>query len=276
MAPAPTLTTARLTMRTPRREDADEETVPMSHSPTRYIEPAVLVRRRFGHGDAIPKWDAAVLCFRGRGGSATMVEALGAEPLGRKVLWGMDANPEFPAVYSTVVGGRSVAVVTRCLWGGPQAAILVEELAVLGVRQILGFGVAGSLDPQLKQGEQIAIAQALPSCGASACYGPGPYEASGALLERADGFVQVTGASVDAVYRETPAHMGDLRRQGAQAINMEVSAFYAAGAACALQCLWTGYISDMLTDRWHDWYIDRREMNRRSAELCVSLLKQLW
>lgn len=243
--------------------------------PARYLEPSMLVRQRLGGGDGLPAWHAAVVCFRDRRGSAAMVEALGAQPVDRKVLWGMDASAAQPPVYSATVAGRPVAVVTRCVWGGPQASIVVEELAALGVKHMIGFGAAGSLDPALEQGRQIVMHRALPTCGASVRYAPGPYDASPLLLAKVGDATRVVGASVDAVYRETPAYIDELRRQGAAAINMEVSAFYAAGAACGVDCLWLGHISDLLTSRWHDWYWDRSDANRQGTALCAGLLEQL-
>src|SRR5882724_4947697 len=91
----------------------------------RYITPEALMRLRFGEGRR-PRWDIGILCFRGQHGSETLARALGVRPVREKTLYGY-----------------------------PETAILVEELACLGARVILGFGVAGSLAADLPKGTQV-------------------------------------------------------------------------------------------------------------------------
>jgi hypothetical protein len=50
----------------------------------RYITPEALLRMRFGE-PPWPSWDIAVLCFRGDGGGAALIDKLGARPVGGKV-----------------------------------------------------------------------------------------------------------------------------------------------------------------------------------------------
>src|SRR5882672_10657873 len=201
-----------------------------------------------------PSWDIAVLCFRGEGGGGALVQKLGARRVGARTLYALEETAERPFVYETALGDRRILVVQRCLWGGPQAAILVEELACLGVRVIVGFGVAGSLVETLPKGTQVVGARAVVIDGTTRAYtaadavdpDPGLLAAVRALAERQG----------DALYRETP---DDVRRWldlGVEAINMETPTLYAAAAACGVRSVWLGHVSDTLwlsTQQWDSW-----------------------
>src|SRR6185295_16018533 len=117
-----------------------------------------------------PGWDVAVLCFRGDAGGGALVDKLGARPVGGKTLYGLEETAERPFSYQVTLGGQRVLLVQRCLWGGPQTAILVEELACLGVRVIVGFGVAGSLVETLPKGTQIVGAHGIVLDGTARAY----------------------------------------------------------------------------------------------------------
>jgi len=131
----------------------------------RYITPDALLGLRFGAGPR-PTWDTAILCFRGDTGGEALVRKLNARPVGTKVLYGLEESRERPFVHEAALGGLRIVLVGRCLWGAPQTAILVEELACLGIRTILGFGVAGSLVSALGKGTQIVAARGLVTRGA--------------------------------------------------------------------------------------------------------------
>src|SRR5262245_29982370 len=122
--------------------------------PPRYITPEALMRLRFGSAER-PRWEIAILCFRGRVGSDGLARALGARPLREKTVYGFSEYAAYGEVHETVLGGARIVLIPRCLWGGPQTAILVEELACLGVRVVLGFGAAGSLAAILTKGTRV-------------------------------------------------------------------------------------------------------------------------
>ena len=241
----------------------------------RFITPEKLVSSRFENSADIPEWDAAIVCFRDLKGSQALVEALAGEPIDRKVFWGMEATSELPNVYTAEVKGKRIGIVARCLWGGPQAAILVEELSELGVPCVIGYGAAGSLDPSLPHGSQLAVASALPTDGTSKHYGAGPFAPDQALLERVPSATHVTAATVDAVYRETPELVDAWRSQGAQVVNMEAAPFYAAAEVCGIRAVWIGHVSDLLIGEWKDWYVDRQDMNSASIENCLAVIGSL-
>lgn len=230
----------------------------------RYITPETILRMRFGE-PPWPSWDIAVLCFRGDGGGGALIDKLGARPVGSKTLYALEETTERPFVYEATRGGRRILIVQRCLWGGPQAAILVEELACLGVQVIIGFGVAGSLVESLPKGMQIVGGRAVVIDGTTRAYtasdgvdpDAGLLAAVRAIAERQGVLLApVRIAGVDALYRETP---DDVRRWlglGIEAINMETPTLYAAAATCGLRSVWLGHVSDTLwltTRAWDSW-----------------------
>jgi len=156
-------------------------------------------------------------------------------------------------------------LVTHCLWGGPQTAILVEELTALGVREIIGFGVAGSLMDTLPKGTQIVATHALATDGTSRAYSAAAdavadAELAATLIGTARrlgiAVAPVTIATVDALYRETPADVQRWIGLGAQAINMETTPLYAVASVCGVRSVWLGHISDTLsatTVTWDSW-----------------------
>lgn len=246
-----------------------------------YITPEKILAKRFSAERPAPVWDAALLAFRDTAGSQMLVEAFHAVPVKHKVLWGIPASQENPMVFEAEFEGLRVGIVKNCIWGGPQASILVEELAHFGVKVVLGFGAAGSLKEELPQGQQVAITRAVTQEGAGPFYGEAPYEASAILLETVRALApalpfsvrEVAAGEVQAVYRETPAQMTALRARGAEVINMEAEAFYASAQACGIEALWVGHVSDCLFEhRWQDWHADRNIMSRNTVELCKPLL----
>jgi uridine phosphorylase len=230
----------------------------------RYITPETILKLRFGE-PPWPSWDIAVLCFRGDGGGAALIDKLGARPVGHRTLYALEETAERPFVYEVTLGARRILLVQRCLWGGPQAAILVEELACMGVRTIVGFGVAGSLVESLPKGTQIVGGRGVVVDGTTRAYTDADsVEPDASLLAAVRGIAQRQGvplatarlAGVDALYRETPDDVRRWLSLGAEAINMETPTLYAAGVTCGVRSVWLGHISDTLwltTQTWDSW-----------------------
>jgi uridine phosphorylase len=249
----------------------------------RYITPETVIRRRFGDNPT-PQWNAAVLCFRSYEGSGLLVEAFEAWPLGYKALWGMDDVPGRPLTYEFTVGAARVGVIACCLWGGPQTAILVEELAHLGVETIVGVGAAGSVAANLPRGTQIVVTSALTTDGTSRAYTDETemHVAPGidAAIQQAEAghswcLRPVRAATIDAIYRETDGLIRSLVEQGAQVINMEVAPLYAASAVCGVDSVWIGHVSDCLVDcEWEPWD-SLEQMTVQSAEIGLDVLHSI-
>ena len=220
----------------------------------RYIAPEAIMKERFVDSPP-PTWNTAILCFRDFTRSSRIVRQSGAEPLGRHVLWGLDRTLNEEFVYEIPFADKPVGLVTRCIWGGPQAAILVEELAYLGVRNIIGWGCAGSLDPALRKGELVVADSAIASDGTSLAYTSEPVVFPDpellALITDVSrglscGLSPVRAATTDAIYRETPEAVENWRKKGAQIVNMETSAFLRGSG-----CLWRKKLVDGPRHRLH-------------------------
>jgi purine-nucleoside phosphorylase len=125
-----------------------------------YISAAELLAKRLGNRQP-PRWRSAVISFRDRKGSDGLMRALRAEPILDNIFYGQEAFAESPFVFEANVQGEKVGLITRCIWGGPQAAILIEELACLGVKYLIGYGSAGAIDSSLQLGEQVVASSAI-------------------------------------------------------------------------------------------------------------------
>jgi uridine phosphorylase len=249
----------------------------------RYITPEAIMQSRFGDNPR-PEWDAAVLCFRSHEGSRLIAEMMGAKPLGYKVLWGMDEIPAYPLAHEFVVGKARVGLIARCLWGGPQTAIMVEELAHLGVKHLIGIGAAGSIATDLPRTTQIVATVALTTDGTSRAYtdetevhvNPAIY----ATIRQAEcahpwRLSAVKVATIDAIYRETDTLIRGLAGRGAETVNMEVAPFYAASAVCGVESAWIGHVSDCLMNHaWEPWD-NLEQMTAQSAQIGLDVLEEL-
>lgn len=248
----------------------------------RYITPEHCITSRLA-GRPAPNWAATFLVCRDYPGSQQALATFeNVRPVRYRLLYNMTHAEFEPLVFEADVAGRTIAIVTRVVWGGPQMAILVEELAALSVKFLLSYGIAGSIDPALPKGSLIVAASALPTDGTSKAYGVSEIQrAETGLVEAALASAARTGcemqpvcaATIDALYRETAEQIDRFARQGAQVINMETTPLYAAASACGVRSLWCGYVSDCLVEgNWDDWYADLGNAAEETISACHALL----
>jgi len=248
----------------------------------RYITPESRIKSRIG-SNPLPAWDAAVISFRSRAASRDLVRMSDARPIAIKLFYGIDYSSDEPLVYTACIGGKTVGILTHCIWGGPQAAILVEEIACLGCKYIIGYSCGGAVDLSLQTGEQIVADRAIPTDGTSLAHADTEFLADPGLLALANDaasaldhdITPVCAATVDALYRETPEMVAYWRSRNAQVINLETSPFYAASQACGVSSILLGHVSDRLADTWECHAFDRRPVNIVTAEICVEMLRSL-
>ena len=251
--------------------------------PKRFITPEMVMTNRF-LAYPRPQWDCAVVCFRDYQGSQILVNAFDARPLGYKAIYGMEECAEFPIVYETEILGRRIGIVTRCNWGAPQAAIIVEELATLGVTSIIGYGAAGSIQRDLTRGTQLMVRSALCNDGTSQVYHKDATSVGGSVTLRTRAqvaaqrlghpLIEVSAATVDALYRETDELVSQWQAAGAEIINMESGALYATSESCGIRSLWLGFVSDCLVEEgWQDWHVNLSEMAEITAAICLETVR---
>jgi uridine phosphorylase len=117
--------------------------------------------------------------------------------------------------------------------GGPSAAIVLEELAGLGVQRAIRVGTCGALDSALSLGDLISAEAALAEDGVSRALGANRLALPDPRLEeqlRANGATDTLIASTDLFYEVDPGARERWHAAGAQAVEMEAAALFALGA----------------------------------------------
>jgi uridine phosphorylase len=128
--------------------------------------------------------------------------------------------------------------------GGPSAAIVLEELILLGARRAIRVGTCGALSTDLELGELVIASDAICADGTSQALGAGArvsadQQLTAALLAHAHGAHLGTVVSVDLFY-ETGRGAG----QDALAVEMEAAALFAVGARHAFPVACVLAVSD--------------------------------
>jgi uridine phosphorylase len=148
--------------------------------------------------------------------------------------------------------GRALSIQSTGM-GGPSAAIVLQELAELGVRRAVRVGTCGALDPGLEHGDLIVAGDALAEDGASRALGAGDVAEADPELTASlaaglpAGIAPARIATTDLFYDGDAdeggpprARVEAWRRRGAVAVEMEAATLFTLGrrlgvaAACAL------------------------------------------
>jgi uridine phosphorylase len=167
-----------------------------------------------------------------------IASALFAKPLMSNLsrgLWGY---------HGTTTAGRELTVQSAGI-GSPSAAVVLEELAALGVRRVIRVGTGIALDPRMPPGAALVVERALAFDGVSASLGAGAQtEPDGPLtlaLSAASGAPASVVATTDLHYDpKHPERRSAWAAGGASAIDLSSAAVFAVGrrlgiaVACAL------------------------------------------
>jgi uridine phosphorylase len=118
--------------------------------------------------------------------------------------------------------------------GGPSAAIVLAELAELGLRRAIRVGTCGALDPGLGLGELLLVEAAIATDGVSARLRSSRLASPDPALQRrlaeAGGARAVTVVTTDLFYEP-----GFQPPRGARAVEMEAAPLFALGGHLGLQ-----------------------------------------
>jgi purine-nucleoside phosphorylase len=176
-------------------------------------------------------------------------------------LWGYSGTAEDGQLLSVQATGM----------GGPSAAIVIEELIMLGARSFIRIGTCGGLDPGLSIGELVTAERALSDDGASRALGAGDSVGSDPALTHAllgaGGGRAVTAVSTDLFFDPRRDRSGLWRERGASVVEMEAAALFqlatlhGVAAGCVLG------VTDLLGGEGSRTRIDQEEL----AELGVRL-----
>ncbi|WP_192043568.1 hypothetical protein [Paenibacillus rhizovicinus] len=64
---------------------------------------------------------------------------------------------------------------------------------------------------------------------------------------------------------------------GADIVNLETSALFAACESCNIASTWIGFISDCLVDEvWDDWHIDSLELSNIASKICLEVIRTIF
>ena len=146
-------------------------------------------------------------------------------------------------------GGRALSIQSTGM-GGPSAAIVLEELAELGVRRAIRVGTCGALAPGLGHGDLIVAADALAGDGTSRALGanehaePDPALTARLVSELGGDAAPARIVTSDLFYevREGDGSQGgpdEWRARGAVAVEMEAATLFNLGKrlGVAMACL---------------------------------------
>ena len=132
--------------------------------------------------------------------------------------------------------------------GGPSAAIVLEELAMLGVKRAIRVGTCGALDGALGLGDLVVAREAIAADGASRALGAGERVAASGALASALGAAGAAGlvASADLFYDPDPSRLEAWRAAGALAVEMEAAALFRVGELRGVEVAAVLAVTDLL------------------------------
>jgi len=159
--------------------------------------------------------------------------------------------------YTGTFGGKRVSVQASGM-GCPSAAIVVEELAMLGVRRILRVGTCGGLQPDLALGDLIVAVSAVPADSTS-LHLVGEEHAPTADWELVHGTVHAAKergvrvrvgpvASSDLFYNPDRDQYRRWSRRGILAVEMEAAVLFTLGALRQIKTGCLLLVSDVLVE----------------------------
>ena len=161
-----------------------------------------------------------------------------------------------------VIGGRgsTLGVAGNFGVGGPATAVVVEELAAIGVQQLVSVDLGASLYAEVPSGTIVLVSDSVCEDGTSKHYVPGASvvevaeDLSGRLAAALAGrdvpFTTGRVWSTDAPYRETASEVLKYRARDAVIVDMETAPFLAAGSALGVETATLLVAADTLFDDW--------------------------
>lgn len=158
--------------------------------------------------------------------------------------------------YTGAFEGTPVSVQATGM-GCPSAAIVVEELAALGVERLLRIGTCGALTPELALGDLVLALAAVPADGTSRHYTGGEPHAPTADWELLHGAVHAAKglgltlrvgpiASSDTFYDPDPDRHRRWAARGVLAVEMEAATIFTVAALRGLRAGCLLAVSDLV------------------------------
>jgi uridine phosphorylase len=133
--------------------------------------------------------------------------------------------------------------------GGPSAAIVISELANLGVRTLIRVGTCGALSPKLALGDLVAVTEALPFDGTGSVLAAGqPLRPDEGLLQGLQAAAAHRGpvASSDFYYEIPDGDQARWLAADALAVEMETSTLFGLARRRSLRAASLLLVSELL------------------------------
>jgi uridine phosphorylase len=184
-------------------------------------------------------------------------------------------------------GGRALSIQSTGM-GGPSTAIVLQELAELGVRRVIRIGTCGALDPGLGHGELLVARDALAEDGASRALGaaeaaePDPELTARLAVGLAAGASPARIVTTDLFYGGEPDESGPpraradaWRRRGAVAVEMEAATIFTLGRRLGIATACLLAVSDTFEDGSRSRISDERlaEAAERMGSIAAAALE---
>lgn len=152
----------------------------------------------------------------------------------------------------------SSTIITRCTFGGPNIAALVEELSSFGVKEFILWGYCGAIQKNVKIGDIIVVNEALREDGTSYHYLDDDEDfvesnwlEEWVLATDACNFLEGPIWCCDAIYRETEDKISRYEKRGILGVEMEIASFYAVCRYKKVKGIAFAVVSDtFLNGKW--------------------------
>jgi purine-nucleoside phosphorylase len=243
----------------------------------RYITPEKIIKNRL-QDEQLPVFDAAIVIFRDKYTSSLIKYVLETKPYDKKLIYGV--SPEH--THLKIHNDKKILVLEQLIWGGPQIAIILEELSFINIPLIIGIGACGSLTNKIQKGTIVINDIAVSTDGTSKYYSKAnEIEINKNLKDKLLDYTKqneiqfVKSGTIDALYQETEELVNDFKNQGIEIINMESSAFYSVAEFYKKDFFWIGCVSDCIdNDKWNGWF-DSKETTINSGIKLNEIIKIL-
>lgn len=243
-----------------------------------YINPENIVKNHAKENE-IPKWDIAILCFHSVEKTLDIVNYFCGKKMGYRLFSKCDCN----MVFETIINNQKIGILGWCTGGGPLVASLIEEISVTGVKWIVGIGAVASIDNAIKRNEVIFPTDVYVNDGVSKCYCDSKWikidkEMYSIICQvmLSDEYLEVKGATVEALYRQCEEMLEPWRMQGVQVVNWELGPFYAVSHVHQIKAAWIGHVSDVETKEvWQSWYFDRKNVFEDVLKICKKIVMKI-
>jgi len=163
-------------------------------------------------------------------------------------------------------------IVISEVYGFPVGATTIEELIYRGVDTIIGIGYAGAFDAA-PIGQRFIATETISDLPQARHYGFEAFQPVkptqsllkkllGCIGEENENWKQYRVWNSNALYRESPDLIKQLKGHSCAAVNMDVLSLYAVASVCAqevdrdIHFLYVGTVTDAESDREEQWSSD--------------------